>query len=188
MQLQSPLLTLSSALGSRLDGSICSEGLVDVQDIHYIARIRNTVECYRPCGTSLIVDGPPCLWPPWRVRLACAIGSLSIRSTATGREQSASTIVDNDDLALADISDLPVLMSVVVRTGGSPEFKSLWWIFYMLGRFKTGTGREHEFRYIPHVNGRARRRITVQKVRAEIGLCIGEGVNAWTLIACHSAA
>ena len=120
--------------------------------------------------------------------MARAIGSLSIRGTATGGKKSASTIVDNDDLALADIRDLPVLMSVVVRTGGSPEFKSLWWIFGMLGNLKIEIGRGHEFIYIPHVNGRARRRITIQKVCTEIGLYIGEGVNAWTLIPCHSAA
>ena len=129
MQLQTPLLALSSALRSRLDGSICSEGLIDVQDIHHIARIGDAVEQYRPRSTSLVVDGPSCLWPPWCVRLTRAIGGLSIRGTATGGEQSASTIVYDDDLALADISDLPVLMSVVVRTGRSPEFKSVWWIF-----------------------------------------------------------
>ena len=123
MQLQAPLLTLSSALGSRLDGSICPEGLINVQDIHHIARIGNTVEQHRPRSTPLVVDGPPCLWPPWWIRLARAVGSLSIRGTATGGEQSASTIVDDDDLALADISDLPVLMSVVVGTGRTPGLK-----------------------------------------------------------------
>ena len=86
MQLQAPLLTLSSAIRSRLDGSISPEGLIDVQNIHHIARIGNTMEQYRPRSTFLVVDGPSCLWPPWWIRLACAVGSLSIRGAATGGE------------------------------------------------------------------------------------------------------
>lgn len=91
---------------------------IDIRDIRYISRISAIID-NQIQEAPLRIEDPSCLWLPWSIRLARAVCSLAGNSAPIFREESASTIVDDDDLTLADVSDLTVLMSVVGWSRGS---------------------------------------------------------------------